>query len=560
MKNLFKPTILLRKKLIFTGLLASLMVTFVASCSKFEESIDFNRIAEPEWNPDLAMPLINSKLILQDFFPDSAVDFFRINEDSSISLVYNGKQLFSRSAEEMIRIPDQDHQIPALISLPDVPTGFLDSLDIPLSFQVITDDNGQRIDSLMMKSGALVLGGNCNLNMENVALRMIFPGLQKKSNGEMLIINFDLSNPGGQQQEINFTQTVDFAEYKMVFDNQSATEPNMLNFILRFVVEGDENPNLSPYTFQFDYSMTDILFSSIYGYFGNLELGFSDSIQITAFDKNIAGGIEVGQEAINIIIDVANSMGLPIKFNATEIWFYSPVNEPYYTDIFMYGPGVENSFVIAAPDITQVGQIARTHLDFRNNNIEEAFKIAPQLFYYNFDCVTNPENNPENTNFMLDDSRIALDVFVQFDLFAAMKQYVIQDTVDFTLDGEQQEVDHLLFRLNITNGFPINGNMQIYFTDENFVVIDSLITENETTIIEGAPVSGPPLYKVTEPANEITDIYVDTERFNKVKKAKKILLRTELSTTNEQYIKVYTDYSMAIKVGIIAGLKINSNN
>jgi len=141
-----------------------------------------------------------------------------------------------------------------------------------------------------------------------------------------------------------------------------------------------------------------------------------------------------------------------------------------------------------------------------------------------------------------------------------MEQYVVQDTIDFKIDADQQELDHLLFRLNITNGFPLNGNLQVYFTDENFVVIDSLITENETTIIEGAPVSGPPLYKVTEPANEITDILVDNDRFNKVKTAKKMLLRTELSTTNEQFIKLYSGYSIGIKVGIIAGLNINSNN
>lgn len=560
MKNLFKHIISHQKKLILPVLLITLMLAFASSCSKFEESIDFDRVADPEWNPDLAMPLINSNLILQDFFPDSAAAFFRINEDSSISLVYNGKQLFSKSAEELIKIQDQDHQIPALITLPDVPVGLLDSLDIPLSFQLITDDNGQRIDSLILKNGTLELGGNCNLNKDNLLMRMIFPGLQKKSNGEVLILNFDLSNPNGQQQEINFTQTVDFAEYKMVFDNQNTTEPNMIDFILRFVIYGDQSPNLSPYTFQFNYAMTDILFSGIYGFFGNLDLGFNDSIQITVFDKNIAGGIDVGQEAINIVVDVANSMGLPIKFDASEMWFHSPVNDPFYTDILLYGPGIENSFLINSPDISQLGQIARTHLDFRNNNIEEAFKIAPRLFYYNFDCFTNPENNPENTNFLLDESRLALDVFVQFDLFAAMRKYMVQDTVDFNVDAEQQELDHLLFRLNITNGFPINGKMQIYFTDENFTVIDSLITDNETTILEGAPVSGPPLYKVTEPVNEITDIYVDTERFNKVKKAKKMLLRTELSTTNEQFIKLYSGYSMGIKVGIIAGLKINSNN
>jgi len=559
MKKLLLNFVNNQQRLVFQFSLAALLVFFIAACAKFEESIDFDRISDPEWNPDLALPLINSSLILQDFFPDSAANFFRINEDSSISLVYNGKQLFSRTASELIRIPDQENTIPALITLPDVPPGFKDSLDIPLSFQLVTDYNGQRIDSLILKSGIFGMSGSCNLNMNQVILRMIFLGFIHKTSGNQLVMNFDLSNPGGQQ-EINFSQNANFGDYKMIFDNQGISEPNMVNFILRFVISGDENANLSPYNFEFNTLMEDLLFSSIYGYFGNLDFGFDDSIQITVFDKNIAGGIDVGQNAINIVVDVANSMGLPIQFKATEIWFHSPVNEPYYTDILLFGPGVENIFDVTSPDISQAGQIARSHFDFRNNNIEDAFKIAPRLFYYKFDCETNPENNPEISNFLLDDSRLALDVFVQFELFAAMRKYSVQDTVNFNLNEDQKELDHILFRLNVNNGFPFDAKMQVYFTDENFVMIDSLITANETTIIEGAPVSGPPLYKVTGPASEITDVFVDSERFNKLKSAKKMLLRTQISTTNEQFIKLYSGYKMDIKIGVIAGIDINSNN
>ena len=559
MKNHLRCFYQKRKRLVFQFLLTFIVLSFIASCSKFEESIDFDRISDPEWNPDMALPLINSSLILQDFFPDSATEFFRINNDSSISLVYNGKQLFSQAAGDLLRIPDQQNTIPALITLPDVPVGFLDSLDIPLSFQLITDENGQRIDSLILKNGTLTIDGSCNLNMNQVVLRMMFPGIIHKTTGKQLVMNFDLSNPGGQP-DITFTQNANFSDYDLIFDNQSSAQPNMVNFILRFVIAGDENPNLSPYTFEFNSSMQDLRFTGIYGYFGNLNFSFNDSIQITVFDKNIAGGIDVGQNAINIVVDVANSMGLPIQFKATDIWFYSPVNEPYYTDIFLFGQGVENIFDITSPDISQAGQIARSHFDFRNNNIEDAFKIAPRLFHYNFDCQTNPENNPESSNFLLEDSRLALDVFVQFDLFASMLKYSVQDTVDFNLNNDQKELDHLLFRINVTNGFPFNANMQVYFTDENFVVIDSLITDNETTIIEGAPVSGPPLYKVTQPANEITDVIIDAERFSRIKQAKKFLLLTEISTTNEQFIKLYTSYRMDIKIGVIAGININSNN
>jgi len=38
-----------------------------------------------------------------------------------------------------------------------------------------------------------------------------------------------------------------------------------------------------------------------------------------------------------------------------------------------------------------------------------------------------------------------------------------------------------------------------------------------------------------------------------------MILRAGLSTTNEQLVKIYNDYSIQIQVGTIAGIKIENN-
>lgn len=554
-----KPEFIL-KKVSSAGILLVILTGFAISCDKFEKSFDFDRLANPVYNPELALPLINSSLKLQDFYPDSAVDFFRINDDSSISLIYNGEQLFSQKAENLVKIPDQDITIPTPVIIPDIPAGMADSIDIPLSFQFITEDNGQIIDSLIMKSGLVEITGSCNLNKDQALMRLIIPEIQNKSTGQGLALTFQLNNPGGGLQELPFSENVNLEEYKMVFDNENSATPNQMNVILRFVVFGDQNPNLSPYDFQFSFKTSNITFSSIYGYLSFFSVGFSDSIDITAFDKNIVGGLEVGQDAISIKVNITNSMGLPIEIEADTMWFYSDVNPPYYSDVLLFGQGIPNVFDIGSPDYSQIGQSVSTPLEFKNNNIEEAFKIAPKLFYYNFNCNANPANNPDIKNFLLDQSALGVDVYIQFDLFALLRGYSIQDTVVFDFDEDVDELDYALFRLNILNGFPFNSEIQVYFTDENYVRIDSLITDNETTVIEGAPVSGPPDYKVTGPASEITDVMVSSERFEKVKKSEFMLIKAKISTTEAKFVKLYTSYSIGIKVGIIAGLNLKTEN
>jgi hypothetical protein len=148
---------------------------------------------------------------------------------------------------------------------------------------------------------------------------------------------------------------------------------------------------------------------------------------------------------------------------------------------------------------------------------------------------------------------------VEFQIFAAISTFIIQDTIDFDFDENVENVDHLLFRINATNGFPVNASVQIYFADKYYNVLDSLITDPDQTIIPGAPVNGPPDYRVSASAHKMTDANLTSERIQNILDAKKIILRAGISTTNEQLVKIYSDYALQIQVGTIAGIKLGNN-
>jgi hypothetical protein len=366
-----------------------------------------------------------------------------------------------------------------------------------------------------------------------------------------------LNNPD-QQANVTYDLNVPIGEYKFIFDNSSASTKNQITIKCSLKINGDDNPDLSPYNFSINGSFSNLEFKALFGYLGTFNVSLSDSLPISIFDKTIGGGIEIGQEAVDLFVDIKNPIGMTIEFGTDYFYATSKVNNPNKVDIYFMGQGSQNSFRVDGPDITQVGENIISHLNFGENNFSEAFNIAPENLYYKFVGESNPEGDSLASNFVTDTSRISMTVGVELNLFTLIREFKIQDTVDFTLNDVQQ-IENLLVRINATNGFPLNANVQLYFVNSNFTVLDSLITDPDLTVLPGAPVSGAPDYKVTAPAHKMTDVILTSDRINHIVDAKKIILRAGLATTNEQLIKIYSDYSLQIQIGTIAGIKIKTN-
>lgn len=541
------------------ALLVSIVSLFIISCSKLADDFNFDLVMTPDWNPEYAIPLINSTYALQDFFGDSAIDLVKINPDNSLSLVYISNESSTQRAEEFINIPDQFFNYQSPFIAPPLPPGssFEILLEFPITIGAGSPD--QRLDSLILKNGLLQIAGQTNLNRDVTELTVKIPEIIHSTTGEALVMVVSLNNPGGQQANVSYDLSVPISEYKFIFDNTSFSTKNKINLECTLKIVGDNNPDQSPYNFSITGSFSDLEFKSLFGYLGAYNFSLTDSLPISLFSKTIGGGIEVGPDAIDLIVNVKNSIGMPVTIGTEYFYAYSPVNEPHIVDIYFNGAGVPNLLTIQSPDITQVGETIETHIDFENNNLDEAFNIAPDELFYKFVGMTNVEGDSLSSNFVIDTSRISMQLAVEFQVFAAIHKFLIQDTVDFDFNENIENIDHLLFRINATNGFPVNASVQIYFADKYYNVLDSLITDPDQMIIPGAPVSGPPDYRVSASVYKMTDANLTSDRIQNILDAKKMILRAGISTTNEQLVKIYSDYALQIQVGTIAGIKIGKN-
>jgi len=548
-----------KSKSLLAMVLLFLSLTFlIISCGKLADDFDFSKVVVPDWNPEFAVPLINSTYSLDDFFSDSAIEYIKTNPDNSLSLVYNSMEGFSGSAEDIIDIPDQFFNFQSPFIIPPLPPGSSFEMMLEFPITIVAGSPEQRLDSLILKSGVLQLAGQTNLNRNVTELTVKIPEIIHKTTSEPMIVNVSLNNPGGLQSNVSYDVNVPIGEYKFIFDNSSLSTKNKITIECTLKIQGDNNPDQSPYNFSISGSFADFSFNLLFGYLGTHNFPITDSLPISFFQNTIVGGIEVGPGAIDLVVAIENSIGMPVTFTTEHFYAYSKANEPNTVDIYLNGPGQPNIFTIQSPDITQVGETVETYLNFSNNNFDEAFNIAPDMLYYKFVGTTNSEEDTLASNFIADTSRISMKVAVEFQLFASISKFIVEDTIDFDLD-EVDEVDHILFRINATNQFPLNASVQVFFTDGSYNVLDSLITDADQTIVPGAPVNGPPDYRTTGTAHKMTDANLTNDRIQNMLDARYMILRAGLSTTNEQLVKIYNDYSIQIQVGTIAGIKIENN-
>lgn len=535
------------------------LIIFYSSCNKVQDDFDFNKLVKPTWNPEFAIPLVNSTLYLSDFLEDSSNTSIVTNPDKSLSFVFDSDSLISADAGDFVNFPDQSFTFGNEFNVPVIPPGFFDTIGFDYQYQFIPDTSDQRIDSIFLDSGFLKLHGETNLNRDDVQMIITIPDIRNINTREPLVMIADLSNPGGQQDQITFDINVDLSQYKIGLNRVSDTTLNTIDYLMEIVIKGDGNPDLSPYQFNLTGELYDMEFGSTFGYFGRYRLEFNNAFDIGVFQDAIDGSVNIGEHAVKLSFDIHNGIGAPISFVADDLYVTSDVTPPYHVDIELFGPGVPNVFTINSPDISQMGHSVASHLTFSEANFYEAFNIAPQELIYKVAAVTNYGADSSAQNFLLRNSHVSLDVALEFQLFGSIASLSVEDTVRLNFNENPKEIEYLLMRMNLTNGFPIDARAQVYFTDDNYQVIDSLITYDDY-ILPGATVGGPPEYKVVEPANKITDVVIDKPRLNNIIDADFMILRTKLSTTDENPVKIYEDYNIIFKLGTITGLTVDTNN
>jgi len=528
-------------------------VLIIQSCIK-PSDFDFNKMTQPVYTGEWAVPLVTSHITLRDILTNQN-SALQTDAQGLVSFVYSIKNLASQTADQLMKIPDQNLAVqyfsfqttnPPI----DLSTGKQYSTSFSADIPLTLANSTQKLDSIYVKSGTIRIPINTNFN-KPATITILAPNIINKTNRVKIVI-----------PPINITQiaqnsfvTIDLSNYILILKTVAGV-PNTIHFDLNMTVQGNANTALSGYTLNMPIGITNLQFAGMYGNLGQFTSNLSQNVDISVFKTNLGGGFQFAPGAISLNVNIDNSFGIPVRFTATTFNAHSDSNTPHDVPINLFVSPAPNIIDAAAPSI--FGQTKTTSTVSTNPNISDAFNNSPNKISLVATALTNPLG-PGTLNFVSDKSAFTLNMDVMMKFFASINNFTFQDTLNFDLNNVDQ-LESMALRITTTNGFPLGAKLQAYFTDQNYTVLDAMFTEPLSDLLKPALLSGAPDYKTTTPTTfQFPDIVYDQTRISKIVKAKKIILKVILNTTNNGLVKIYDSYYFDSKIAIRAKAKLQSN-
>jgi hypothetical protein len=299
--------------------------------------------------------------------------------------------------------------------------------------------------------------------------------------------------------------------------------------------------------------MNNLKFRHMFGHFGTYNYSLPlDTVEIKMFNSSQSGAINFVDPKLRI--DVTNSFGVSTEGTFTA--FIGQSNSQSLVPL----TGLPTPLVISAPPPTNpiVSQFTSLCLNSTNSNFPDFFTNLTNKIIYKLDATFNPNGNNGAPNFVADTSRLGVSVKAELPLWGSAGKVVMIDTLDFELPEYIDDMERAVVRVNVENGFPLESQIQVYFTDTSHVIIDSLVHENAYVIASGA-VDGNG--KVEQSGTAITDITIDKARWQNLhdQNAKRIIVKGSLATYNNGAtdVRIYNTYALDVRIG--ARVIVNMN-
>lgn len=499
------------------GFFLLISIFLIQGCVKDLRDID--NVEVENWQPEVAVALVNTNVSIQDFLDDfDSQGYLDVDAENFMTLVYESN-VFSVSGEEII----------------DIPNFAIPVLDTSMVFPYSSPNPSIDIDFFTIKNGLLDYAFQSPYD-EDMDVIIEVKNLTKNggSLNHFVVANYTGTNP------VNVSGTIDLTDYIMDFSND---EVEVRYIATNAAGERKYLQNMVLQFHEFEYSL-------IQGYFGQYEFDLpGDTILINLFETAIDGSLNIEDPKINL--KISNSFGVPIGMIAESLTAET-MSEGTMDVHTVLDDGIDFNY----PSLMEIGQSKITNVGANkdNSNLSEIISSNPRKLSYELGALANPDNDASITGFILDTSRFAVDVEVELPVWLSASNFTVEEVSEFDASFFD-DIESAEFKLITENGLPIEAGVQVYFMDENNVVLDSLFNSGNMTLIPAAEVNGEGEVTAKSSSENIAEFSID--RIAKIQNATQISIKGIVSTAEmgTVTVKFYTNYGMSFKLGAIAKLK-----
>lgn len=293
------------------------------------------------------------------------------------------------------------------------------------------------------------------------------------------------------------------------------------------------------------YGFGNIGFDMVRGYFGQKNIQIEEStIDLNlSFLKELGGSIFLANPKIDL--NVVNSIGAPIRLTLNMVGStVSGQSESL------------NSPPQMMPFPTVAGTSASGVLSYNRNNSRLPFLLSlpPDTLTTSGLIVLNPNGN-QGPNFLGNNSRIKIGMEADLPFELSASDIGFGDTSEF--DGSSLNgIVSAKLRFRSVNEFPFDMVMDVVFLDS----VDAELHRVSGNLVLSGQVDANG--RVVAPSNGLSELELTSAAMPAVRRAKKMIIKLRMSTSElagggRQVVKIYTDYSMRLTVGIQATARVS---
>ena len=546
------------KSISFASVLFGTIMLTITGC--YKDTFNFDDMKEDfiTWEPDLAIPLVYSTLTAQDIIAVAdSTNIYQIDNDNFITLIYRAR-IFSQTINDFFQLPLSESLNTAVNLDAGEITQFTTSGTVSttenrtLSFG-ISGPGGAQLDVVEFFTGSM-----------NISFTSDF-----EHSGQLFVSMPQLTQDGipfGQSYNIDYQGSpvsvnisIPLAGYKLDLDNGNGPNTVPIDYTLTL----NQGAGLVPTpvnSVDIDHSFDNMSLFSATGDFGNFNL----NVPPGDVDLDLLRDLQDGSiffEDPRLKLYVKNGIGADMRVSIPQL-FGSGAPGVLQVDVSQEIPGTPPSFVIDAAPSLGDSTIVEYYFTQDNSNIKPLINQIYDKITYDVDAEMNP-NGPAS-NFALRSSAIEVTADVELPFYGYSDHYTIVDTIEIPLNEVDNLADNIergLLRINTVSQFPVDGILKLYFADESYNILDSVLTDGSFLIRSGIVEETTPFdgntFRVVAPTQTNTDVELDSARINSLFQSKYLFLSSDLTSSNDAQnnIKVFTDDNIEVRIGLRVKLK-----
>lgn len=515
---------------LYSGLLGSTLL-----CVACVNSSDFE-IDSITLNPTLDLPLAHGNLQIIDILNDEDSTHFQTDEDGLLYIAYDD-ELVSEDVRGLFDIPNlevaRSFVLPGMVVPPHNQDITHDQIQSVVEFPL----DPEKLSEIALKNGNIhylveLSPQSTNLDYEVV---LVLDDYRSRTTGETL--NTVIEDEGD----------IDISDYTITLNE------NKFNLKLQLIFKAtNSQTTIAPATsVNVTLQFQDLDFDYIRGFFGDQVTSMEPrEVAIDFFDDGVFKNANVSFAEPRVNLTVFNENGVPCTVDFLKMEARKEGADPINITLNPANPvPLEYPSVMGESEITRLNVV----------NVKDLMDYAPSSIFYESDVRIN-QGHASGNNFMIDSSAMKVKLRIEVPLWGSASGVVLQDTLAVDLESmEASQVVSAKLQINLVNQIPLGGNVQFILTDAEFTPLGTLLTDEQTNLIQPSVVDANGDLQAAGEFDGLIDL--DQSRIEEVFKAKYLILVANMETSRNASgpvpnVKFKADYGLSIKTKVIATLKM----